>query len=284
MLELYISDFDIRQICESGQCFRMYEIPCGDQFHTGCEVEFEVYSDDKYIRIGQDNVLHRDGKKNRIVFDCEKDEFEEFWLNYFDIDTDYSQIKALVDETDPYMLRAVEFGDGIRILNQDLWEMIVSFLISQQNNIPRIRKCIENICKVYGEKKINKYGGEYFAFPRVEDLAILSEDALTECNLGYRSKYVVRTAKEILDGKYSLEAIKQMNYEDAKNTLLSMYGVGKKVADCVCLFGLHHINAFPIDTHIRQVMDREYNGSFPFDKYEGYLGIMQQYIFFSDLK
>ena len=161
--------------------------------------------------------------------------------------------------------------------------MIVSFLISQQNNIVRIRRCIGNICERYGEKRINSRGGTYYAFPRPEDLAQLEENALMECNLGYRSKYVVRAAKAVVSGEIDLEAVRRMPYLQAKEELLKFFGVGEKVADCICLFALHHLQAFPVDTHINQALQAHYKRGFPKRRYKGFEGVIQQYIFYYEL-
>ncbi len=146
--------------------------------------------------------------------------------------------------------------------------MIVSFLISQQNNITRIRKCIQNICEKYGEKRFNFREEAYYTFPTAETLAKLKDDELKACNLGYRSKYVVRTAKSIVAGEIDLEKVGEMSYRKAKNELLKLFGVGEKVADCICLFALHHLQSFPIDTHIRQVLDEHYKRGFPNRRYK----------------
>ncbi|MBQ8945593.1 MAG: 8-oxoguanine DNA glycosylase [Lachnospiraceae bacterium] len=298
----------LAQICDSGQCFRMKKLNNG---------HFEIIARDRRVE-----VWHQDSENSgRICFACEEQEYSDFWRGYFDIDTDtdYDMIRSMVDPEDVYLTAAVREGSGIRILRQDLWEMIVTFLISQQNNIPRIHKCIDNICMKYGEKVIAEGGGVYYAFPTPESMAGLNEDDLMPCNLGYRSKYVVRTAQSVAGGDIDLNEIRKMNYEDARNALLQIYGVGAKVADCICLFGLHHLDAFPVDTHIKQVLEREYalhvagsdagtdtaaekkasgrkGGSrkkksmdirslstFPFDRYSGYAGVMQQYIFYREL-
>ena len=120
--------------------------------------------------------------------------------------------------------------------------------------------------------------------PKPEKLAFLPEDGLKECNLGYRSKYVVRTARSIAGGETDLEMIRRMSYKKAKAELLRLFGVGEKVADCICLFGLHHLRAFPIDTHIMQALDAHYKRGFPKRRYQGYEGVMQQYIFYWELK
>lgn len=288
MIEIFSADVDIEKIAESGQCFRMNRVD-EEPHTTGAAIEYEIVARDKYLRIGQRIEQDVDRTiKHKVVLDCTKEEFDSFWSDYLDLSTDYEKIRNRVDSSDKYLTNAVALGQGIRILKQDLWEMIVTFLISQQNNIPRIKKCIDNICTRYGGRIYvdalgNNQGKEVYAFPEVETLASLPEDALMECNLGYRSKYVVRTAREIVEGKYDLDKIMNLDYEKARKTLLEMYGVGVKVADCISLFALHHVDAFPIDTHIKQVLDREYPQGFDFERYQGIAGIIQQYIFYYEL-
>lgn len=260
--------FSLSQICESGQCFRLKEITDG---------VFEIISGDKYLRASQATL------DAEVIFDCSENEFDSYWKHYFALDEDYAGFIKAADKDDDYLQKAIKNGSGIRILNQDLWEMIVSFLISQQNNITRIRKCIDNICRKYGKECINKYGETYFAFPTAESMALLAEDALMECNLGYRSKYVVRMAKSAVNDFESINSLWGLSYDDAHKKLLGYYGIGKKVADCICLFALHHIEAFPIDTHINQVLNKYYPYGFDFARYEGFAGVMQQYIFFYEL-
>ncbi len=261
MIGLKADNFDLAQIAGSGQCFRM----------TGREDgSYEVIALDRRL------VLRSEGDK--IVFDCGNEDFEGFWRHYFDLDTDYGAFISAIDPDDMYLTAAASFGKGIRILNQDIWEMLVTFLISQQNNIPRIRRCISNICEKYGEKRDG-----YYAFPIPESLASLPEDALMACNLGYRSKYVVRCARDVAEGRTDLNALRALPYEEARAALMGLYGVGKKVADCICLFALHTIDAFPIDTHIRRVLEQHYQKGFPFERYAGFAGVLQQYIFYYDL-
>lgn len=259
-------NFDLLQICQSGQCFRM------TREHDNV---YRIIAGDKYLTIEQD------GKE--CFFHCREEVYEGFWKNYFDLDADYGTYTGQIDAGDEYLKRAAAFGSGIRILRQDLWEMIVTFLISQQNNIGNIRRCIGNICEKYGEKKESGSGVLYDAFPTPEALAHLSEDALMECKLGYRSKYVVRSARRILSGEVDLEALRVMPYPQAKEELLKLYGIGVKVADCICLFALHHLEAFPVDTHIKQVCDKHYPAGFPDSLYAGYQGVLQQYIFYYEL-
>ena len=266
MIQKTTDNFSLDQICRSGQCFRMREEEEG---------LYSVIAGDRFLRVRQ---VGKD-----CTFFCEEEEYEQFWKNYFDLDTCYADYIKKVNPRDTYLQKAIEFGSGIRILRQDLWEMIVSFLISQQNHITRIQRCINNICEKYGERKTNAHGEAYYAFPQPETLAFLPEDALKECNLGYRSKYVVRTARSVVSGEVDLERISGMAYRKAREELCGLFGVGEKVADCVCLFALHHLQAFPIDTHIRQVLDQHYKRGFPNRRYSGYQGVMQQYIFYYEL-
>lgn len=274
MVRKTIENFSIYQICDSGQCFRMTPIH-GETDPASGEIRMQVIAGDRYLEILQN------GKE--CIFDCTEEEFEGFWKEYFDLETDYANYIAQINPNDTYLLNAAAFGSGMRILRQDLWEMIVSFLISQQNNIPRIRKCIENICREYGEKKENAKGETYYAFPKPEALAGLDEEALKACNLGYRSKYVVRSARSIVCGEVDLDAIRNMSYKKAKEELLKLFGVGVKVADCICLFALHHLQAFPVDTHIHQAMETHYKRGFPKRRYKGVEGVLQQYIFYYEL-
>lgn len=266
MVKCKISNFNLLKICNSGQCFRMYE---------DGENGFYLVATDKFLRVSQ--------KGDEIFFDCEAEEYENFWVDYFDLNIDYDQFVKEVDTSDEYLMSAVKTGEGIRILRQDLWEMVVSFLISQRNNIRRIRRCIENICEKYGEEKVSKDGTKYYAFPTPESLAVLEDDDLKECNLGYRSAYVVRAAKAVVNGELDLLSLKNMNYMDAREELMKVYGIGGKVADCICLFALHRLESFPVDTHINQALEAHYVKGFPFNKYAGYEGVLQQYIFYYEL-
>lgn len=253
--------FSIEQICNSGQCFRMIM-----QENGRCR----VIARDRCVELEQDG--------QEITFFCSRQEYEQLWNRYFDLDLDYGAVIRRIDPKDRYLTDAARCGSGIRILNQDLWEMVVTFIISQQNNIRRIRKCVEIICEKYGADC-----GGFYRFPTPEELAEATEAELRAYGLGYRSPYLVLTARMAASGEVSLEQIREMDYGGAREELLRFPGVGGKVADCICLFALHHLDAFPIDTHIRRVLDTHYPEGFPAGKYEGILGILQQYLFFYDL-
>lgn len=266
MITVQSENFSARQICLSGQCFRM-----------------EICSKNKYQIIAHGRYLEIIQNNNIILFDCTQEEYDTIWNNYFDMDTDYAKIIAAIDTNDMYLLSAAEYGKGIRILKQDLWEMIISFIISQQNNIKRIRKCICLLCEKYGDMKTAVNGTKYYDFPTPESLANAKIEDLYACNLGYRSRYVYETANSILHGAIDLQALWQMDYITAHKELMKLCGVGAKVADCICLFALHKTEAFPKDTHINKVLEMQYPEGFPFEKYGENSGILQQYIFYYDL-
>lgn len=267
MIKVNDCNFSIEQICESGQCFRLKKI-----------------EENKYSMIALGRYLELEQDQNEITFHCTPEEYAQVWEHYFDLNTDYKRFIESVNEEDEYLYRAVQFGKGIRILEQDVWEIIISFIISQQNNIKRIRKCIEILCEKYGEKKFINKTEIYYDFPTIQALAGATEEELRDCNLGYRSRYILNTAKSILNKEVDINNLKKMDYKDAKAELIKLSGVGEKVADCICLFSLHHLDAFPIDTHIKKVLNQYYPKGFPFETFLGYTGIIQQYIFYFDLK
>lgn len=268
MHKILIDNIDINKISRSGQCFRMEQI--ADKPGTYSLIAFG-----EYIEV----IEIKDG----IVLSCSEEEWENRWKDYFDCGTDYGKIYKMVDTSDHYMLSAVTYGKGIRILRQELFEIIITFIISQQNNISRIRKCVDTICSRFGEERYNFRGDKYFAFPTPQRLAESTVEELRTCNLGYRSRYIKESARMIVNGEVDIEALIHMDYESAGKELLKLCGVGIKVAECICLFALHHVDAFPIDTHIQAVLRQYYPQGFPFDKYKGYAGILQQYAFYFDL-
>ncbi|MBD5396145.1 MAG: DNA glycosylase [Lachnospiraceae bacterium] len=267
MINIEKQYFSLKQISESGQCFRL-----------------EQLGNERYGLTALGRYLEAQENQEEISFFCSREEFESVWKDYFDLGRDYGKIIACVEEEDDYLRKAVCYGSGIRILKQDLWEMIISFIISQQNNIKRIRKCIDYLCRKYGEEKRTEEGKIYYTFPSPEKLANVPLEDLYACNLGYRSRYIQKTARSVAEGELDLRIVQSMEYDVAKSELLKLYGIGEKVADCICLFALHQLDAFPRDTHINKVLERQYTEGFPFEKYRGFAGVLQQYIFYYDLK
>lgn len=267
--------FSVRQICESGQCFRMELLKEWEEADGKVHRKYGLPAFGRYLEIGQCGQT--------VDLSCTQEEFEAVWKGYFDLEEDYGKLIASIDPEDIYLCRAAAFGSGIRILRQDLWEMIISFIISQQNHIGRIRKCIRLLCERYGAQCEKENGEIYYAFPAPESLAEARDEELYTCNLGYRSRYVRETAASVCSGEVDLAAVAAMDYEDALKELQKLSGVGIKVANCVCLFALHNTEAFPVDTHINKVLREQYPKGFPFERYAGYAGSLQQYIFYYDL-
>lgn len=275
MITVENEHFSMKQICESGQCFRLELLKEWEDPEGRMRRKYGLPALGKYLMIEQC------GKK--VSLSCSEDEFDRIWKKYFDLEEDYGKIIAAIDPEDSYLNRAAAFGSGIRILRQDPWEMIISFIISQQNHIARIRRCIDLLCRKYGEPCRTEEGTTYYAFPTPESLAEAKEEDLYACNLGYRSRYVKETAVSICRGEVDLQVIAVMNGEEAVTELQKLCGVGVKVANCVRLFALHHTDAFPVDTHINKVLKTQYPEGFPFERYRGYAGSLQQYIFYYDL-
>ncbi len=253
------------QICRSGQCFRMEQLSDG---------AYALTAYGKYLEVRQQGA--------EVAFSCTEEEFKSVWLAYFDLDADYGSVKRAIDPADSYLQAAARLGGGIRILRQELWEMIVTFIISQRNNIPRIKKCVAAVCRRFGEKGTDFRGRQYDRFPLPEALADASEEALRECGLGYRAPYIKKTAQMVKSGQTDLSGLSALAYPEAKKELLKLCGVGDKVADCISLFALHYMEAFPVDTHIQDMLKR-YPKGFPFERYAKFAGILQQYAFYYEL-
>ena len=266
MIKRKIPAFDLHKICNSGQCFRMK--PLGEN-------RYGLTAFGEYLEMEQEGEV--------ISFSFFGEEFSRRWEDYFDLYTDYEKMVHAVDQEDIYLTAAVRCGQGMRILRQELWEVIVSFIISQQNNIPRIRKCVESLCIQFGEEKEDFRGEKYYVFPTADVLARKNLEDFAICSLGYRAKYIWNTAKMVADGTVSLSELAGMEYEAARTELMKLSGVGIKVAECICLFALHHVDAFPIDTHIRDMLTIHYPEGFPFERYQGYAGVLQQYAFYYEL-
>lgn len=266
MINVQSAQFDIKKIAESGQCFRLTQI---------AENHWRLVAFGKILNI---NVLN----DVEYEFHCDEAEFAKVWRDYFDLDTDYSVFVKNVPKGDLYVKAAVDFAEGIRILKQDPWEMLISFIISQRKNIAGIKKCIEALSLQFGEKIENS---EIYAFPTSKAIADAPEELLANCSLGYRLQYVYRAAKMVASGELDLDRLAllpQSELSDAAllSQLLSVRGVGPKVAQCVMLFGFHRLGAFPIDVWIEKVIKKHYDNRFPIELYPGFAGVIQQYIFY----
>ncbi len=245
-----IKDFNLDHIFDCGQCFRWTKQEDGSYTGIACGkiVNIQVGTSDDGMFLEMDN--------------CCEDDFNSIWHDYLDLGRDYSAIKKVLSAEDPIMEKAISGGSGIRILKQELWETMVSFIISQNNNIPRIKGCIENLCKNFGESAGVYNGKEYFNIPSPEVIASLTVSDMAPCRLGYRASYLVDTARQVLE-KGGMEEIaadlaSAKTPEEACEYLRQFQGVGPKVASCIALFGLARLDAFPIDVWVRRVMNRLY--------------------------
>ncbi len=270
--------FNLEHIFECGQCFRWNRDSAGN-----------------YIGVVGKSVIKVKKDKEKIIFTgkCINSNFKEIIRNYFDLDTNYSEYKEKLSKVDNNMKESIKFGEGIRILKQDLWECIISFIISANNNIPRIKKTIERLSFTYGEQ-IKFEGKDYYTFPTVEALSKASVEDLRTLGLGFRDKRIYNTTKMILSNKVNLDELKNLNTtEEMREKLLKLDGVGPKVADCILLFALKRLDVFPIDVWVRRVMNDLYIHNedenkvnkkalqdLAKDKFFGLSGIAQQYLFY----
>lgn len=268
-MNIQIPDFDIAKIAESGQCFRLTENKDGSYglVHKGRYLSISP----KYSGNSTGFVMYE--------LNCNEDEYDTVWTDYFDLSYDYGIVRSAADAEDIFLNQAINFGTGIRILKQDPWEMLISFIISQRKSIPAIRTSIEKLCTLCGEP-LNTPTGIKYSFPTPEKVCELNLEQLDSCSLGYRSKYIAAVANEVVNGNFDVYGMDMLSDEDLRNRLLELYGVGIKVANCVMLFGYHRMDAFPADVWIKRALEKEYPDGFPYDKYIGFGGIMQQYIFF----
>ena len=272
------TSFEPKHIFECGQCFRWDEHPDGS-----------------YTGIVKDNVINVKKVDNSIVFkSLGADNLEKLATDYFDLNRDYEEIKDTLSKIDEYLANSIKYGSGIRILNQDLWETIISFIISANNNIPRIKGIINRISQKYGNE-INWEGRNYYTFPTPENLAKATVEELRGLGLGFRDVRVYETTHKILEKQVDLEKMhEEKDTQKVRDELLSLSGVGPKVADCILLFStLKRFDVFPIDVWVRRVMNELYIKNedetkvnkkeierLAKEKYGNLEGIAQQYLFY----
>lgn len=250
------TNFDLDQTLDCGQAFRWSQNSDG----VWCGIAF-----DKYIELYEQNG-------DIIITNTTKDDFENIWHNYFDLDRDYQNVINKVSKNDT-IARAAAYSGGIRLLNQDSWEALCSFIISQNNNIPRIKGIVERLCENFGTKIEGGY-----TFPAASVISKLTVEDLAVIRSGFRAKYIIDAAQKVVSGEIDLKTLKHIDYDTARKILMTINGVGPKVADCVLLYGLGHKNAFPRDVWINRALEQMFDGNIP-ECAKQYGGIVQQYIF-----
>ncbi|MDR1466926.1 MAG: DNA-3-methyladenine glycosylase 2 family protein [Oscillospiraceae bacterium] len=252
-------DFDLEKTFNCGQCFR-----------------FEKISQDCFRgTVFSKNIKLYKNKKRIYIFGISEDDFKKDFINYFDFNTDYSLMRKRISKIHPILKSAAEYSKGIRILNQNPWEVLCSFIISQNNNIPRIKLIIKRLCQNFGEK----ISQGVYNFPDAECLSNLKKSDLEVLKCGFRYKYILDAAKKISDKEIVLNDLKEKNLHESRRILMKILGVGPKVAECTLLFGFHKLNAFPIDTWIKKTMDSFWE-NVDADFFGEYAGLAQQYMFY----
>lgn len=261
-------NFDISQIFSCGQCFRFNRLP--DTVGNG--VTFEGVAFDKYIKAEQK-------ERRLILYNTDRKDFDNIWHKFFDLETDYSVFGKYFSD-DETLRTASKFSSGIRILAQDKWETLCSFIISQNNNIPRIKGIIENMSKAFGEKVYENDKCSYYSFPTARALYEAGEEKIFELKTGFRSKYIYNAAKTVCENPYFLTEVSALETQEASQHLQKIKGVGEKVAACTLLFGFSRYDAFPVDVWVKRVLEKYYPEGVTGHLAGKYAGIAQQYLFY----
>ncbi|OFI06220.1 hypothetical protein CLOACE_11190 [Clostridium acetireducens DSM 10703] len=276
-----VVNFELPHIFECGQCFRWNKQPNGN-----------------YIGVVKGNVIEVEKKhKDVLIYNINQEDFKNVWADYFDLYRDYDEIKILVGQ-DEILKKSVEFGSGIRLLKQDPYEVIISFIISANNRIPMIKRAINNISKKWG-KKLTYKDKEYYTFPSYNDLSNVSIEELEECGVGFRAKYIKDTVEKINNRgninksgyikEFDIEWIKNQEDDICHKELMKFSGIGPKVADCIMLFSMGKYSAFPVDVWVKRAMQDFYLApdvslkkirDFGRNKFGALSGFAQQYLFY----
>ena len=266
--EIKVKDFDLAETLECGQCFN-----------------FKKTDEDFYNVIAFGRVLHVGQKNDTLIFEgTTEQEYKSVWEDYFDLATDYGMIKEKIKKSSPELSDIIDKNPGIRIMRQEFFETLISFIISQNKQIPQIKQVIGMLSECCGEKC-----GDNYLFPTPERLCEAGEDGIRKCKAGFRAPYIMDAVSKYLSGEISEDVISKLDTDAAREKLMTIKGVGPKVANCVLLFSLHRIESFPVDVWMKRIMeelyfegrptDKKVIESFATEKYGEYSGIAQQYLF-----
>lgn len=266
----HLSDFNLKYTLESGQSFRWNRV------------------DDAYFGVVEGKILKIQQNGNTLIINSSDNApiSTSHLCHYLDLHRELASILAVVN-VDSYIDRAINRFWGMRILNQELWETLASFILSQNNNMARIRSLIRSLSEKFGQRLVFE-GYVDYTFPTPQTLAEAGIDEIFACGTGYRASYLWHAAHNICNGEFMLDALKRMDYVDAKQELMKLEGVGEKVADCICLFSLGHLAALPIDVWIKRIFEQIYLckratpreiREFATDYFGEFVGYAQQYLF-----
>ena len=267
-----VKDFNIEQILECGQCFHFVKL-----------------KDMEYVTVAYDKALHIKQESDTVIlYDTDMNDYNSVWKKYFDMDTDYGKIKKYLKENCKELTDAIREKSGIRILRQDFTETLLSFIISQNKQIPHIKQIVAGISKEYGRLAGVIEGQEFYSFPKLEELLRITEDDFRSLKTGFRAPYLCDAISHLKEWG-EMESFADLSYEEAKNKLVTIKGVGDKVANCVLLFGLGYTSAFPVDVWIKRIMESIYFKEdtskdkimdYAKERFGEYGGYAQQYLFY----
>ena len=268
-----VADFDPKHIFECGQCFR-----------------WMAEEDGSYTGVAKGKVINVSRENDTVyIKNSSLKDFNDIWKDYFDLNTDYTKIKNILKNMDEHLEKATEFGWGIRILRQDPWEMIISFIISSNNRIPMIQRAIGNLSRQYGTY-IGQYNGvDYYDFPTPEQLNKASIEDIRACSTGFRDKYIKSTTEAVINNNDDVYKYNSLSTEECRKELMKFNGIGPKVCDCIAVFGMQKYDTFPVDVWVKRVMQEFYVDddmslpkmrTYAIDKFGDLSGFAQQYLFY----
>ena len=269
-----LKDFSLGQTMECGQCFH-----------------FQKLAEGEYGLVASHRFLHAKQEGDELcLYDTSIEDAKDFWIEYFDLDRDYGAIKKKLLGEDDKLTEAVQTMWGVRILNQEFFETLISFIISQNKQIPHIKQIVATISKLYGDKLAEMDGYGFYSFPTIEQMKNVTEEDLKECKTGFRAPYIRDAVVRVAAGEFDEKALRNMSVAECNEMLTHIKGVGPKVANCVSLFGLGHREAFPVDVWIKRIVEMLYFdgnetavekiGQFGTERFGKYGGYAQQYLFY----
>ncbi len=264
--------FLLSHILKCGQTFRYEEVG---------EEKFFVIAGTKRVLVSQDG--------DEVDFSCSEREYKEFWQEYFNLDLNYGDVKKKLAKIEPKIIPYMDELYGIRILKQDSFEMMITFIISQNNSMTNIQKVVNRICEHFGEKFSDDFG-DYYCFPSLDAFTKVSKEEFRELKTGFRDKYLVDAISRVASGELDLDGLRTLTTDKARAELMKVKGIGRKVADCILLFGFYRLDVFPIDVWTRRALTRLYYEGEKvkddtlldkaYEVFGDYSGIAQQYVFY----
>lgn len=278
-MEFCVNNFNIKYTLDSGQCFRWKSL-----------FEDEENKAYEYIGVIEDRVIKVRQEQNKFyIVSNKKENLKEVIYDYFDLNKDYTLLEEKIRNIDSNVNKAVEFSTGMHMLNQPVFETIISYIISANNNIKRISGSVNQIAEMFGKKVIFE-NEEYYLFPTLEELSKATEEDMLTCKVGFRARYIIHMVRDLMEDASILKEYKNMLLEDLRNKLLQYMGIGPKVADCIMLFSMRRYECFPVDVWVKRIMEKLYFRkntdnkeiiNFAKDSFKEDAGLIQQHLFYN---